>query len=364
MNISWYWLVLCAHMFWVLGTYIDKYLLDSYRCEDENTSDVGTFVLVSSAFMLLVAVVIYGIATTLSYFGIIEAVSFDLGMRDLLLALAVGVCDIGWLIPYLYALRDEDENEVSTEVVQVDPLFQIVPVFGFLFGFAFFEETFTWLQLLSGVVILVGSIVLNINLTKGSRASFGAFLNLRVIVSMSIASAVIALSGYVFESASMDGNYWGTLFWVSVGSVLAGIMMWACIPSYRRGFHAYIRRWDARSLQVNVLNEFADNIAAFAFYAAIMLGPSTAIVQSTMAYQPFFVFLAACFASLFRINRFAHQGWVFAVRALGIVLVVVGSVALYDSDVEVSEPVVVRQHSCWNGVDEVQHCSQKVLRGL
>jgi uncharacterized membrane protein len=330
----WYLPCLSAHLFWVIGTYIDKYLLDSYQCDDPNVSAVGTFVLVSSAFMIVVALIMFGVTLGLGT----SVLNFS--REEIFLAILIGVCDIAWLIPYLYALEDDEKGEEGHgRVVQVDPLFPIVPVFGFLFGYFLFDESYTLVQVLAALTILAGSVVININLQKREGAQARGVLNTRVLLLMGLSSMIIAISGYFFEDATTGGDFWGIAFWVSVGSVCAGLVIYVIVPSYRRGFNAYVKRRDAQSIAVNTVNELCDNIAGFAFYAAIMYGPSTALVQSTMAYQPLAVFVIG-FLIMLR-KRETMRGGMLAVRFLAIGFIVSGSYFLYYNEFPaVNAPVV------------------------
>ncbi len=318
-------LVLFSQVTWAVENFIDHYLLSRYKVHVDSASTVGTLVLISGFFTLFVGISVFGLAHGLEHWSLIEEASFDLEAREILLAMGVGVLEVVWLIPYLYALDEADETQAC-------PLFQLVPVFGFFLGITFFNEVPSTLQILAGCVILTGSVVLNLNVGRKDE-NVGA-LNMRVIALMAVASFIIAIVAFLFKNTALEANYWGTAFWMSMGSFATGVVIWAVVPSYRRDFHAFLGRRDVFGIALNFVNEIADNVAILAFYGAVLLSPSTALVQSSMAYQPLFVlligFLAARFGSKFHAERLRGVGLL--TRVVGIFCIVAGSVLFLSSD--------------------------------
>lgn len=327
MSTTWLFLLPFAHVTWAVGNFIDRYLLSRYKAQLDSASTVGTLVLISSFFALVVGTFIYLLAHGLAHEGVIDADPLDLSGKEVLLAMGVGVLEILWLIPYLYALDEADETQVC-------PLFQLVPVFGFILGLTFFDEVPSSMELLAGCIILGGSLVLNMELRKKGTEEGRGGVNVRVVALMALASFIIALAAFLFKGTALEENYWGTAFWMSVGSFATGVVLWVVVPAYRRDFNAFVSRRDAFGITVNFVNEVADNVAILAFYGAVVLGPSTALVQASIAYQPLFVLLigllAARFGSTFHQERLRGAG--LAVRVVGILCIVAGSVVLFGSD--------------------------------
>jgi multidrug transporter EmrE-like cation transporter len=263
------------------------------------------------------------LAFGLAEFGVIDAEPLHLGPRERLVAMSVGVLEILWLIPYMHALDASDETLAP-------PIFQTVPIFGLALGYLFFDEMPSTMQIVAGAIILAGAVVLNANLRSlgaGSRVR----VNARVILLMLLASFVIALAAFLFKGTALEENYWGTAFWMSLGGFLTGCGLLAVLPSYRRDLRTFIMRRDRKGLMLNGVNEVTDTIAILVFYAAIMLGPSTAVVQATVAYQPVFLIIigmmAARMGSDFHSTRLTGRG--LAQRAIGITVIVVGSVLIF-----------------------------------
>ncbi len=314
----WLVLVLVAQLAWAFENFIDKYLVERFKVKDSEESAIGKLVLFSCFFCGVVALVIYVVAIT--FFSVDELTFSWLNMG---IALGVGVLEMVWLIPYLYALSTSDE-------IVAPPLFQTVPVFGFLLGFFIFSEVPTGLQIIAGSIILLGSVILNLELAHEKQGSGrGARIDWLTIWYMLIASLIIAIAAFLFKVTAIDENYLGTAFWMNIGGLCTGLFLYVVIPKYRREFNAFILGSDTKAKVVNVVNEVVDTLAVLAFYGAIVLGPATALVQSTVAYQP--VILLGIAAVAARLGSERHQKiprFALIRRAIGIAIVVIGSLLI------------------------------------
>jgi drug/metabolite transporter (DMT)-like permease len=305
----WVLLIIIAQLAWVLEIFIDKYLVSTPSGEDGHS--VGTLVLVSALFNIVVAAAIFGGLSF--YYGFESAVAkltFD--FNSLSVAIAVGVMEILWLIPYFYAIHHSDETSAP-------PVFQTIPIFGFALGFLVFGEVPTVVQVGGGSVILLGSILLNLEITKRQAAEGaldlltrkigikaikelttgelerlwkvaeqrGVALNKKAFGLMLLASFIIALSAFLFKDAAESENFWGSAFWMALGAFSFGVCLWLSVPGYRRQLTATLKR--PRMLKLNLANEVVDNIAMLAFYGAVVLGPSVAVVQLSNAFQPILI---------------------------------------------------------------------------
>jgi drug/metabolite transporter (DMT)-like permease len=320
---AWIFLVITAQFTWALGNYIDHWLLVRYKVQAESNTSVGTLVLVSGFFAIVIGVSVLSTVHLLSFHGVIDAGLLELGHKERLTAMLVGVLEILWLIPYLYALDESDET-------QAPPLFQTVPIFGIILGILFFDEIPAIIHIFAGGIILTGSVILNINI-QTSRESGRLLVNVKVVGLMLLASLIIALAAFLFKGTALEENYWGTVFWMSVGGFLTACVLWIVVPVYRRQFNAFVARRDIKGFAINVANEITDNVAILAFYGAVMLGPSTALVQATVAYQPVFILLIGMMAvwlgSEFHAERLSGAGLV--QRVVGISIIVLGSVLIF-----------------------------------
>ncbi len=319
----WIILVLAAQLAWAFENFIDKYLLEECREEGDGNDDsaIGKLFLVSCFFNVVVALVIFGWG---HFFG--NGESFNLSGINLAIALGVGVLEMIWLIPYLHALNRSDE-------ISAPPIFQSVPVFGFLLGFFIFSEIPTTIHIVAGSLILFGSILLNLELAREKREEEGiaaAKVDWITILYMLSASIIVAIAAFLFKIPAVEGTYLATTFWMSIGSLLTGVVVWLCVPKYRREFGEFLRGSSTKVKVVNILNEASDGVATLAFYGAILLGPATALVQSTVAYQPLILLGIGVVAARYGSARHQHlSGSSLIRRGIGILIIVAGSLLIF-----------------------------------
>jgi drug/metabolite transporter (DMT)-like permease len=316
---SWIYLVLIAQSAWAISIYLDKHLV-THNGQGTGEHAVGTLVLFSAFFCAVVAVGVFFFVWLQSDLSMI----WDQSLPNIARALCVGALDVVWLIPYFYALHHTDETAAP-------PLFQTVPLFGALLGYYFFGEVLTVLQLVAGGVIMAGSLVLNLqSLHHRSHSEIRSLFNWRAVGLMLVSSFIIAFSAFVFKEAAVQENYAGATFWMLVGAVVMGGVLWCVIPAYRREFNLFVVSSDRKKIFLNSVNELSDNLANIAFYWAVVVGPSTAVVQATVAYQPILILIIG--AILARMGSKTHaeklQGSGLWVRVLGITLIAGGSILL------------------------------------
>ncbi len=320
----WLILVLIAQFAWACAIYIDKYLLRTTSSPETGDSDsVGTLVLISALFTGIVALLILCIIFGLyGYDGGVERITFRLG--SFLAALCVGIIEIVWLIPYLYALDYADE-------MVAPPLLQTIPIFGFFLGFFVFGEIPTTAHLIAGIVILAGSLILNMELVNEERGKGTIHINWKGIALMLFSSFLVALAGFVFKDAALEENYWGSAFWTAMSSFATGLLIWAIVPAYRKQFNTFWTRKRYRAIALNTGNEIIDNIAVFVYYAAIVYGPSTALIQSTVAYQPVLLLAIAFVLGFFGSHEHqkALSGGNLTRRVAGISIIFFGSILIF-----------------------------------
>jgi len=319
---AWFILVLVAQLAWALENHLDNYLLS--RCKDEEdekkATAVGTLVLMSSLFQIVVVVVMLLLTHSLTHAGVVAEDALSLSAANRTIAIAIGVLEIAWIVPYLYALEhSSDESRTAS-------LFQTVPVFGLLLGAVFFDEIPDTLHIVAGAIILLGSALLNTRFTREKTK-----LDIRTIGLMLLASSIIAFVAFIFKSTALEENFWGTAFWMAVGEFLTGVAIWFLVPSYRRQFKAYVARRDTVGFGLNAGNEVVDTIALLAFNGAVLIGPSTALVQATTAYQPVFILAISLFLAY--LGSKVHKKQLIEIgltqRLTAIAIIILGSIFIF-----------------------------------
>lgn len=304
----WVYIGLCAQMLWVAGNLFDKYLIETFfRGEDdEDDEGIGTLVLFSAFFAVLVSAGVY--------VGWGSAISFS--PQSALIGTGIGILNAIWVIAYLYAIG-------RGELTKTVPIFQTIPVFGFLFAFLLLGETVTTLQFIAASGLMLGSFVLSYNFRDGGFSWLPLGL-------MLLASAVVALQEVVFKYVALDDGFATSAFWQGIGLGLTGLFLYIAIPSYRRQFNGFIAERNKQIWTVSAINEVFDNAATLVFSYAVILGP-VLLVQSVNAYQPLVLFVVSYIIAIFFGNYLREDISTVstAQKLLGIAVITAGSVGLY-----------------------------------
>ncbi len=321
MEYSWLIIALIAQLAWAFGIYIDKYLISAEGEEDDNT--IGTLLIFSSFFSIIVAIVMLGIMLFL--YGSAETLSMiSFTKINLTTAILIGVFEMIWLIPYYYALHFTDE-------IVAPPIFQTIPVFIFIFGFLFFNEVPSTIHIIAGAIIVLGSLMLNIELIREETKDMQIRFNWKAVILMLFSSIIIALITLTFKETALEQNFWGTSFWVAVGCFIFGVFLWFLMPVYKNQFLHLIKTRSLKVVGLNMTNEVIDNIAVYAFLAAVLIAPSTALVQSTIAYQPILLLIIGLVLAQFGFERHARKliGSELIKRTIAITIIVIGSTLIF-----------------------------------
>jgi len=221
-------------------------------------------------------------------------------------------------ILYFYALERDEASFVV-------PLFQMVPVIGFILSFLFLGETISPKQLLASLLILCGSLLLSLDLEKR-----GMILKSSLFWLMFFSSFFYAVNGILFKFVADDRQaFWPSLFWDFAGKVAIGAMIFIAIRSYRNQFLAVLKQNKSAVLAMNGLNEILALIGEGASALAVLLAP-VALVQIVGTFQPAFVFLYGLLLTRF-VPHFATEST--SKRALyqklaGIAVILSGSILL------------------------------------
>jgi uncharacterized membrane protein len=323
MDHLWIFLMIFAELAWSFGIYLDKFLINTMPSEEAEEEAIGSmlifgacFNIVIAAFSVLVLIFLNGPS------GALSMITFDL--PHILTALLVGILGVAWVIPYLYALHLADESTAP-------PIFQSVPVFGFFLGYFFFNELPSTFHMIGGTIIIFGALILNLSLMLENAKNRRIEFNKKSFGLMLLASFIIALIAFLFKDTAESANYWGTTFWMGMGAFFTGISMWAFITPFGIQFNKLITSRNWRLIGVNALNETLDQIAMLAFYGAILLGPSTALVQSANSYQPLILLIIGFILAKFGSKRHAHILTTSELlrRLLGVSIIVVGSLMIF-----------------------------------
>jgi len=274
---SWFFIALFAPALWSATNHIDKYLLGRYF----QHKGTGALIIFSSLIGLFVLPVILLFQPNV------------LGILPLhaLLIMGSSIISLMGILAYLYALGKDEASIVV-------PLFQTIPVFAYILGFVFLDETLTVQQIIAALLIVAGAIIISL-----SRGEKGAQLKGMVLLFMLIASFFIALGSLIFKFVAIQADFWTTSFWMYVGNVLMGAFFLVFIQQYRNQFVSVVQSNRIPAIGLNGLNEVLDVMASLSLRYATLLAP-LALVWTVNGFQPFFVLLYGVILTLF----FPHIG--------------------------------------------------------
>ena len=301
----WIPIAFTAVVLWVTENLIDKYLLEKYRHDGDSDTDANTLFMFSALFALPTAL-----------FALIMGVHFNITFIEASAAVIAGLLNGIYLLLYLYAIA-------KTELSRTIPFFQSIPFFTAFFGWILLRETLTHTQLIAGLFITAGAFMLSYHVQNKS-------FRFRPTMLILGASAAIALQFTLFKYTALNTSYWTSVFWSSLGLICMGLFVYGISKRSRIHIqHIFIKK-EYRIIVINLLNEFVDNLAMFTFLFATLLGP-IALVQTVNAYQPILLLCATFLLTKFGYDFLKEDtsSTTFAQKALGILLIGIGSAFIY-----------------------------------
>lgn len=260
---SWFLIALVAPALWSLTNHVDKFLLGKYFKEGGE----GALLIFSSVFAVVTVPVI----------GVFAPSVFAIAPMHAVIMVLVGVVYIIALIPYMYAMQEDEASIVA-------PLFQLFAVFSYVFGLFFLHEQLTAVQFLAGVLIITGAVLLSVDFTDTPKFKW------RVFWLMCLSSLLLSINAGVFKLVAIEYDFWTTLFWDYVGLIVIGLLLLTCVRTYRTQFFVVIKSNSASALGMNGMNELINVAAEMCFKYATTLAP-LALVVLVNGVQPAFVFV-------------------------------------------------------------------------
>lgn len=284
-----YWIgpALLAPFLYAITTHIDKVLLSRYS----SSHSVSALILLSAVAPLLL----------IPCWFFFSVKPFAVSHTTIYLMMAIGIIEMIALYPYLFALKDEDASFVA-------PFFQTIPVFVYIFGKVFLNESLSTLQLTGCLLITLFSALLSIDISK-KQIHWKWKPVLLTLLSALLYSTTAVLFRYQVMS---EGRYYDLLFWQLLGSCLLG----AVLLLFSRVRSDFLRLMRSSAVTLNVINELLGLGAYAAKRYAQVLVPA-ALAQSLSGAHPLFVlgitfFLQRC--SAFRTENFSTDSRIVLVQ--------------------------------------------------
>jgi drug/metabolite transporter (DMT)-like permease len=256
---------------WAVSTHIDKYLVERYFKNSDTT-------------VLLVFTALIGVLM-LPFIWHYRPDVFALRAADIAVMAVSGMLYMGALLFYLRAIQSEEASVVA-------PLFQTSILFTFLFAYLALGETLTLSEVLGGVLILAGVLLLSLDRSLRFRG-----FKLRLVLLMLGCTSVLALSTVIFKLFAVKDEFWSTTFWTYAGEAAFGLGIVA-VPSYRRQFLTLFKRSPGPVLAINGANELINLGGGLGVRFASLLAPVT-LVSAISSTTTLFVFGFGILLTLF-----------------------------------------------------------------
>jgi drug/metabolite transporter (DMT)-like permease len=299
---NWFIIALITPITHAASNHIDKHFISKYF----RGGQVGSLVLFSALFAVV------GLPIIL----LIDSNVFSISAQDAALLMFNGFLLVLAYICYFYALEQDEASLVA-------PLFQLIPIFGFILGYFFLGESLTRMQLIGSFIVILGAVIISLDLDTFKVKKM-------VILLMSGSSILYAINAVLFKFVTADlQRFWPSLFWDFAGKVLFGILIFLFIKSYRRQFVNVLKTNGTWVLSLNVFNEVLAVVGEAALVFAAIIAP-VALAQVVSGFQPAFVFLFGILLTLF-LPSFGKESLVkkhLVQKVFAIAIIILGSTML------------------------------------
>jgi uncharacterized membrane protein len=318
------WVILqsLASLLFASENFIEEWLLARLKKTPVHSSEdtegepapIGILILISGLFGPVIAIFFAIVAYILPDQSVTLAIGINLSLK----ATVVGMLEVVWLIPYLYALN-------HAGAIKAAPLFQTIPVISLILGLVFFSEIPPIVHIVAAASIIAGGLLLDLREMKGKWQ-----IDKKTIGLMLFASTVIAFISFVFKDTALEGNFVATAFYGGIGMTISGLLFFLFYAPYRNQFLTFCKEADGSAVLAQLINEVVDVAAMTASRLAMVIGPSVMAVSALNAWQPVFILVIGWV--LARRGSAAHsellEGVKFKQTACAITLLVIGTVLI------------------------------------
>lgn len=299
----WVLLVLAASVMFAFGNHIDEELLKKHN------QPVGVLVVISGLFGFMLMGIFSLIAWSLD-------TSVLLPWNTAFQAIGIGVLEMVWVVPYLYATRRRG-------AVIVGPLLQVIPVIALLFE-AMVGVIPPMLQAVGALTIVAGGILLSLEKEEAEDGSTSHNIDWVTVSLMILASTVIALIYVLFKDVvGDDANYVAVGFWSALGIALTGVAIYVFWKPYQTDFNAFCRNVSGEKVRLQLFNELMDQGGAYLVHLANViggqLGVAVGVVTAFNATQPIAIIVVGALFFGTRQEIDGLRGWFIALGAIGLI---------------------------------------------
>lgn len=270
---NWFLIALIPPAVWAATNHFDKYLLSKYFKGD----GIGALMVFSS---------IIGVCMLPFIYLLHPEVLNTFNLRFLLISFN-GIFYVLAILPYFYALT-KDETSVAAA------LFQMIPIYSYILAYFVLGETLRISQLLGGLVIIAGAILITLDLTEYKKIKFKK----EVFGLMALSCLLFAINFLFFKFFAIEYNFWVTSFWEYIGFAVFASLLLVFVTPYRKQFLYVLKKNSLAVIGINGANEIINIIAKVSFNIASLLTPIT-LIWIVDGLQPLFIFLYGVLLTIF-----------------------------------------------------------------
>ncbi len=306
----WVLLVLVASVMFAAGNHIDEELL--------KMQEVGTLVIISGLFGLVLMAIFF----TATF---VTDATITLSKTDTLKAIGVGVLELTWVIPYLYATKRRG-------AVVAGPLFQGVPVI--VFGLEAMGGTIPPVMQIGGALLLVlGGILLSIEKEEDEDGEISHTFDWKTFGLMAGSAFIVALIYVWFKDvAENEARFVAVGFWSGFGMFLTGVVIWLVYSPYRRDFNEFAKNVDGKAFSLQFFNELLDAGGVYLVHLANLkaasLGVAAGVVTSFSVSQPIAIALLGALLVFFGYKQPEEGRMSWLLSGTAILLIAAGTVVI------------------------------------
>jgi drug/metabolite transporter (DMT)-like permease len=270
---TWFWLALIPPLLWAVSNHMDKYLAE--RFYNSNQALPGTLMFFTMAMSGLIAAGMFMIYPATRTVPVWAAVTL----------IAAGIANFAAVFPYIFALMKDEASRVV-------PLFQLGPIFSFVFGWVFLREHISAVQMLAGLIVIMGAIAINLDIDDGFK------LKKSVLGLMLLSAGLFAVESFLFKLGAIRVGFVAGATWQYLGLFAAGLMLAVASPAYRRSFVTLFRSNPRYVLAYGLVDQSITVAARLTFNYATLLAPLV-LVSLVTNFQPFFVIAIGTVLTIF-----------------------------------------------------------------
>lgn len=295
---TWFFIALIGPLLWALVNHTDKFLLSG----SVEGGKPGALMIISTVVGVAVSLIVI----------VFKPDVLQIPLHASITLIVTGILFSLNILLYLFALN-------KSEATVVVPFYQLIPVIGLVLAYFILGETVSVRELIAGVVILIGALILSFEIDAEEGFSFKYITSLFMIV----ASFLIALSEVIFKAEALESDFWTSIFWQHIGLGIFGVFLLIFFPTWRRDFVELIRTNSKKMFFLNAGSEAISILGNLVFGFATLLAP-IALVMLVNAYQPVFVFVIGIILTIFfphiSTEKISRKNLIHRSVAIGIVL--------------------------------------------